>query len=73
MFNFTFHRPTRLLFGEGQIANIAHEIPEDARLMITYGGGSIKKNGVLDQVHQALAAVFSSSLAALNPTQVFQR
>ncbi len=71
MFNFTFHRPTRLLFGEGQIANIAHEIPEDARLMITYGGGSIKKNGVLDQVHQALAGRFFIEFGGIEPNPSF--
>ncbi|MEY4590291.1 MAG: hypothetical protein RL497_2367 [Pseudomonadota bacterium] len=54
MQNFTFHNPTRILFGEGQIANMAAYIPADARILVTYGGGSIKQNGVYDQVKQAL-------------------
>ena len=45
MNNFTFYNPTRIHFGKGQIATIASEIPADARVLITYGGGSIKKNG----------------------------
>lgn len=55
MQNFSFHNPVKILFGEGQIAKIAREIPADARILVTYGGGSIKANGVYDQVMQALS------------------
>ena len=54
MENFVFHNPVKVLFGKGQIANIAPEIPTDAKVLITYGGGSIKTNGVYDQVKAAL-------------------
>ncbi|MBC5991357.1 iron-containing alcohol dehydrogenase [Pontibacter cellulosilyticus] len=54
MNNFTFINPVKIIFGKGQIAAIADEIPADARVMITYGGGSIKENGVYDQVIAAL-------------------
>ena len=54
MNNFTYHNPTRIHFGQGQIAKLSEEIPADAKVLITYGGGSIKKNGVLGQVHAAL-------------------
>jgi NADP-dependent alcohol dehydrogenase len=54
MQNFTFHNPTRIAFGEGQIKELAHLIPAGARILFTYGGGSIKKNGVYDQVVAAL-------------------
>ena len=54
MLNFTFHNPTRIHFGKGQIKAISAEIPADARVLITYGGGSIKQNGVYDQVKSAL-------------------
>ncbi|WP_439883199.1 iron-containing alcohol dehydrogenase [Pontibacter sp. MBLB2868] len=56
MNNFTFYNPVKILFGKGQIAAIKDEIPAGARVMITYGGGSIKKNGVYDQVIEALKA-----------------
>jgi len=55
MKTFVFHNPVKILFGQGQIANIAAEIPADAKILITYGGGSIKTNGVYDQVRAALA------------------
>ncbi len=55
MENFVFYNPVKILFGKGQIANIAEEIPADAKILITYGGGSIKTNGVYEQVKSALA------------------
>lgn len=54
MDNFTFYNPVRIHFGRDQIARIADEIPADARVMITYGGGSVKANGILDQVKAVL-------------------
>lgn len=54
MFNFTFFNPVRLLFGAGQITALPREIPKGARVLMTYGGGSIKSNGVYEQVRQAL-------------------
>ena len=54
MLNFDYKNPTKILFGEGQIANLASEIPTDKKVLILYGGGSIKKNGIYDQVKSAL-------------------
>ncbi len=55
MRDFNFQNPTRILFGRGQIENIGDQIPADARILLVAGGGSIKTNGVLDQVKAALA------------------
>jgi len=54
MENFAFYNPVKILFGKGQIANIAAEIPAKAKILLTYGGGSIKTNGVYEQVKAAL-------------------
>lgn len=54
MLNFTFHSPTKIHFGEDQINVIADEIPADAKVLLVYGGGSIKSNGVYDQAVDAL-------------------
>lgn len=54
MNKFTYQNTTRVHFGEGQIAAIAADIPKDKKVLVTYGGGSIKKNGVYDQVVAAL-------------------
>jgi NADP-dependent alcohol dehydrogenase len=55
MLNFNFQNSTKIHFGEGQIQTLANEIPTDAKVLIIYGGGSIKKNGVYEQVVNALA------------------
>lgn len=55
MNNFTYRNPTKILFGKGQIENLATEIPAEAKVLILYGGGSIKKNGIYEQVKTALS------------------
>ena len=55
MNNFTFCNPTKIIFGRGMIARLAREIPADKKIMITFGGGSVRRNGVYEQVTAALA------------------
>jgi len=54
MRNFTFSNPVKIIFGKNTISQIALEIPENSRILIVYGGGSIKRNGVYEQVTEAL-------------------
>ena len=54
MENFTFHNPTRIHFGKGQIEKIREELPAGAKVLLLAGGGSIKANGVYDGVKAAL-------------------
>ncbi|MFR9620168.1 MAG: iron-containing alcohol dehydrogenase [Rikenellaceae bacterium] len=54
MNNFQFQNPTRIIFGKDQILNLGSMISKDLKIMITLGGGSVKKNGVYDQVVEAL-------------------
>ncbi len=54
MNNFEYKNPTKILFGKGQIANLDKEIPQNAKILMLYGGGSIKRNGIYEQVMQAL-------------------
>lgn len=54
MENFIFQNPTKLIFGKGMIARLAKEIPANKRILVTFGGGSVKKNGVYNQVKEAL-------------------
>ena len=55
MNNFQYKNPTKILFGKGQIENITTEIPENAKVLMLFGGGSIKTNGVYEQVSKALS------------------
>lgn len=54
MYNFTFQNPTKLVFGKGEIAQLSTLIPTEKKVMITFGGGSVKSNGVYEQVIAAL-------------------
>ena len=55
--NFTYHNPTRLHFGENAMEFLKDELAAfGPTVMLTYGGGSIKKNGIYDQVVAALKA-----------------
>jgi len=72
MNNFTFHNPVKILFGRGRIADLPREIPKDSRLLIAYGGGSIKKNGVLDAVYTALAGYAITEFAGIEPNPSYE-
>jgi NADP-dependent alcohol dehydrogenase len=54
MNNFQFYNPTRIIFGAGSIDKLKKLVPRKARILMLYGGGSIKKNGVYMQVADAL-------------------
>jgi len=52
--NFEFQNPVKIIFGKGTITRLAQELPKNEKIMVTYGGGSVKQNGVYEQVCQAL-------------------
>lgn len=54
MNNFVFQNPTKLVFGKGEIKRLSKLIDKDKKILMTYGGGSIKRNGVYEQVMKAL-------------------
>ena len=54
MKNFMFYCPTKEVFGAGEIKQLPELVPADARVMMTYGGGSIKRNGIYDKVKTLL-------------------
>lgn len=70
MQNFSFHNPTRILFGEGRIADISREVPPGARILIAYGGGSVVKTGTLAETKLALKGftLFEFGGIEANPT-----
>ncbi|MFV0502176.1 MAG: iron-containing alcohol dehydrogenase [Bacteroidales bacterium] len=69
MNNFNFYNPTRIIFGKDTISKLSKLIEKDKRVLIIYGGGSIKKNGVYDQMIKALGdrEVFEFSGIEPNP------
>ncbi|EIQ02062.1 Fe-dependent oxidoreductase, alcohol dehydrogenase [Opitutaceae bacterium TAV1] len=67
MQNFTFRNPVRIHFGSGMIARLADEIPADATVLLVYGGGSIRRNGVYDQIVAALGPLQCVDFAGIEP------
>ena len=57
MNNFEFKNPTKIIFGKDSIQKLETEIPKNAKVLLLYGGGSIKKNGIYKQVKEALKNV----------------
>ena len=55
MNNFDFQNPTKIIFGKDEISKLSNEIPANAKVLLLYGGGSIKKNGIYEQVTTALS------------------
>jgi NADP-dependent alcohol dehydrogenase len=54
MLNFELYNPVNYVFGKGQIEKLKDLVPNDTKILLAYGGGSIFKNGVYDQVKAAL-------------------
>lgn len=72
MQNFIFSNPTKIAFGEGQIKELANLLPKDARVLVTYGGGSIKKNGVYEQVAAALQGKTWFEFGGIEPNPQYE-
>ena len=54
MLNFELYNPVKLIFGKGEIEKLSTLIPKKSKVLVAYGGGSIFKNGIYDQVKTAL-------------------
>ena len=70
MENFNFYNPVKILFGKGKIAELPNQLPAEANILITYGKGSIKKNGIYEQVKEGLKGfkTFEFGGIGANPT-----
>ena len=55
MLNFELYNPTKLVFGKGQIEKLSTLVPFGSKILLAYGGGSIFKNGIYEQVKTALS------------------
>lgn len=72
MFDFTYSNPVKVLFGKGKIAAIDAEIPADARVLVTYGGGSVTRNGTLAEVEAALGARRVFEFGGIEPNPKYE-
>jgi alcohol dehydrogenase YqhD (iron-dependent ADH family) len=58
MENFTYYNPTKLIFGKEQVEELKNEVPKFGnKVLLVYGGGSIKRNGLYDKIVQILKEI----------------
>lgn len=72
MSNFEFFNPTQLIFGKGSIAMLEKRLPRDKKIMITFGGGSVKSNGVYDQVIKAMKGLNFIEFWGIEPNPKYE-
>ncbi|OXB01053.1 NADH-dependent alcohol dehydrogenase [Flavobacterium oncorhynchi] len=72
MLNFELYNPTNLIFGKGQIEKLSTLVPKEAKILLAYGGGSIFKNGVYDQVIANLKGFEIVEFGGIEPNPRFE-
>ena len=72
MLNFELYNPVNLVFGKGQIEKLPTLVPQNAKILMTYGGGSIFKNGIYDQVKSALKGFEIIEFGGIEPNPHFE-
>lgn len=72
MNNFTYFNPTKVHFGKGQISTLTEEVPLGNKILITYGGGSIKSNGVYEHVMAALDGYTVFEFGGIEPNPHYE-
>jgi NADP-dependent alcohol dehydrogenase len=70
--NFSFQNPVKVVFGKGSIGQLPKLIDKKHKIMLTYGGGSIFKNGVYEQVKNALSGFEIIEFGGIEPNPTFE-
>ena len=72
MINFELYNPTNLIFGKGQIEKLSTLVPQGAKILLAYGGGSIFKNGIHEQVINNLKGFEIVEFGGIEPNPHFE-
>ena len=72
MKNFEYWNPVKIVFGKGTIAELENLISSDTKILMIYGGGSIKKNGVYQQVKDALVKHKLFEFSGIEPNPQYE-
>ncbi|MDD2886230.1 MAG: iron-containing alcohol dehydrogenase [Aliarcobacter sp.] len=70
--NYTYFNPTAIEFGTGKIKSIVNYIDKKLKVLVVYGGGSIKKNGVYEQVKTALEGYTWLEFSGIEPNPAIE-
>lgn len=71
MFDFEFHNPTHIVFGRDRLGRIDRLVPADARVLVTCGGGSAVRSGLISRVKEALGRRFVREFGGIEPNPQF--
>lgn len=72
MYNFEYQNPVKIIFGKGEIKKTGTNIPAGSKIMLTYGGGSIFRNGVYDQVKEAIKGFEVIEFGGIEPNPHYE-
>ncbi len=72
MYNFEYQNPVKIIFGKGEIRKTGANIPAGSKIMLTYGGGSIFKNGVYDQVKESIKGFEVIEFGGIEPNPHYE-
>lgn len=72
MNNFEFYNPTKIIFGKGEITKLKNEIPKESKILVLFGGGSIKRNGIYNQVSDALEGFEWTEFGGIPPNPEYK-
>lgn len=72
MRNFKFANPTKILFGRGQVENLSSEIPQGSKVLLLFGGGTVQKTGLLDEVKKVLQGYELGEFGGIEPNPTYE-
>lgn len=72
MYNFEYQNPVKIIFGKGEISKVGANIPVGSKVLLTYGGGSIFKNGVYDQVKSSIKGLDVIEFGGIEPNPHYE-
>jgi NADP-dependent alcohol dehydrogenase len=72
MYNFEYQNPVKIIFGKGEIKKVGANIPKGAKILLTYGGGSIFKNNVYDQIKASIEGFDVIEFGGIEPNPHYE-
>jgi NADP-dependent alcohol dehydrogenase len=72
MNNFQFVNPTKIIFGKEEIKSLTQEIPSHSKVLLIYGGGSVKKSGLLDTIKELLKEYQLGEFGGIEPNPTYE-
>lgn len=72
MYNFEYQNPVKIIFGKGEISKVGENIPEGSKILLTYGGGSIFRNGVYELVKSSIKGFEVVEFGGIEPNPHYE-